>query len=73
MHCKQGPFEILDKFMKRYVKIWRSMEQTMNDKFAAKVFLDNINHLLITCGLDYVRGPFIDMVHILIEKERYIC
>lgn len=44
----------------------------MDEKFVAKLFLEDINPLLRMCGLDYVRGPFMDMVHMLVEKERYM-
>lgn len=72
IHCKQGQSEKLDKFAPRYVKIWRLMEQNMDEKFFSKVFLDNINHILRDYDIDYVRGPFIYVVNMLIEKERYM-
>lgn len=44
------------------------MEQIAIEKFIAKVFIENINPILGSIGLDYVKGPFIDMIHMLIKK-----
>jgi len=44
----------------------------MDEYFIAKVFLDNINHILGEKGLDHVNGSFMNMVHILIEKEAFL-
>lgn len=58
--------------MKIYVNIWRSIENIMDHKFIAKVFLHNINPINGTCNLHYIRGPFMDMVHMLIANQRYM-
>jgi len=44
----------------------------MDEKFFAKVFHDNINPILIKRGHDYIKGPFMDMVYMLIEKEKFL-
>ena len=44
----------------------------MDKNLIRKVILDNINPILGICDLDYVRGPFMDMVHLIIEKDKFM-
>lgn len=44
----------------------------MDEQSIVNVFLDNINPIIGERDLDYVRGPFMDMIYILIEKEKFL-
>lgn len=54
------------------MKLWRSIEKKVDEHFIAKVFLYNINLNVGEKGIDHVNGLFMNMIHILIEKEAFL-
>lgn len=72
IHCMQGKMERLYKFAPRFIKLWRSIEQNMEDIFITKVFLESIHPILGEKELEHVNGSFIQIVHLLIKKEEFL-
>lgn len=44
----------------------------MEESFIAKLFLENIHHVLGEKGIEHVNGSFMHMVHFLIGKEELL-